>query len=252
MFKTIIYFDKEKVAQYTSLLKNEKNMQLKNVKIRDHKTIGGKVPVIHGEYEKYEEYEGEILENNLLDCDEFEELLTKRVEEDFFDFTEQDYDFETLPRASIIKFESNLEIPDGFDMMHIINDFRPQLIASMGDTENKDMITSILGKKTTKIPMFFEIECNENKLGFSKINSNNLCVDIETIEEGEYDNAIVIAKFKAKKRVVGEEVVFDVMKDLFSMNRALRKQFGKAKMEGIEDIVIDEDYYSLEISAIYQ
>ncbi|MEG1565975.1 MAG: hypothetical protein RR342_04520 [Bacilli bacterium] len=252
MFKTIVYFDKERVAQYAALLKNEKNMQLKNVKIRDHKTIGGKVPVIHGEHEKYEEYAGEILENNLSDCDEFEKLLEKRMEGDYFDFTEQDYDFETLPRSSIIKFESSIEIPEGFDMMHIINDFRPQIIAAIAEIENKDIITSILGKKTTKIPINFIIKNEKNILGFSKINSNNLCVDIETIEEGEYDSAIVIAKFKSKKRVEGEEVVFDVMKDLFSMNRALRKQSGNAKIEGMENIIIAKDYFSLEILAIYE
>ena len=100
--------------------------------------------------------------------------------------------------------------------------------------------------------MFFEIEGDKDRLGFSKINSNNLCVDIELIEEGEFNNSVVIAKFKAKKKVAGEEIIFDVMKDLFSMNRALRKQFGSTNINGIENITIDEDYFSLEILAIYQ
>ena len=63
----------------------------------------------------------------------------------------------------------------------------------------------------------------------------------------------IIAKLISKKDVKNESViVYDVMKDLFSMSRAIRRQLQSDEIEGINNISIDENFMTLEVLAIYQ
>ncbi len=256
MFKTLIYFDSKKVMEYKSLIERKKAINLKSIKVSNEKSGKVQIPILSGDVFGKSEMDGEILENYLLDCEEFEDLIEST--EYYFDFLEpnsQDYDIETIQKSSIIKFEGTFYVPSQFDMLHLIDKFRPLLISSINTESNveEELLKSFLGKKSTKIPIFIENELDfNNRLGFAKINSNSLCCEIDDLEEFENEDVKIIAKLISRKDIKKEPiVVFDVAKDLFSMGRALRRQIGESGIEGVENISIDEDFMTLEILAIY-
>lgn len=257
MFKTLIYFDSKKVMEYKSLIERKKAVKLKNVKFSNEKSGKAQIPILSGGVVGKSEMDGEILENHLLDCEEFEDLLENT--EYYFDFlgpNSQDYDLDTIQKSSIIRFEGTFNVPKEFDMLHLINKFRPLLISSINTESNveDELLKSFLGKESTKIPIFIENELDfRNRLGFAKINSNNLCCEIDDLEEFETEDVTIIAKIISRKDIKKESiVVFDVAKDLFSMGRAIRRQIGECGIEGVENIAIDEDFITLEILAVYR
>lgn len=254
MFKTLIYFDKKRITEYKSLIERKKAIELKNMKISNEKVGKAQVPLISGGLTGKSEMEGEILENYLLDCEEFENLLKDR--EDYFDFTEDSFDIETIQKSCIIRFEGTFNIPVEFDMYDMINRFRPVLVKSIDtkSAEESEILKSLLGKESTKVPIFIENEQDFNeRLGFSKINSKNLCCDIEQLEDFENEPLIFIAKLISRKDIENRVViVYDVLKDLFSMGRAFRRQLSDNKIEGINNISIDENFMTLEVLAVYQ
>ena len=254
MFRTLIYFDEKRVLEYKSLIERKKAVAIRNVKITNEKSGKAQISILSGGIAGKSEMDGEVLENYLLDCEEFENLLEER--DDYFDFTEEDYDLETISRSSIIRFNATFNIPHEFDMIDLVNQFRPMLIKGV-DIESKEeaaLLKSILGKESTKIPIFIESdELLANRLGYSKINSNYLCCSLNSIEDYENDEVTIIAKVISKRDVNNRPiVVYDIMKDLFSMSRSLRRQFMDSKIDGVENIEINENFVTLEILAIYQ
>ncbi|MDR7856648.1 hypothetical protein [Tissierella sp.] len=255
MFRTLIYFDNKKITEYKSLIEGKKAISLNNVKISSEKIGKAQIPVLSGEFTGRSEMNGEILSNYLLDCAEFENLLKDR--DDYYDFTKNDnFDIETISRSSIIHFNAIFEIPPEFDMLDLINQFKPILIRSV-DTNSKDesdLLNSLLGKDSTKIPIFIENDqVLSNRLGFSKINSNYLHCDMANLEDFENQDVTIIAKLLFRRDIQSEPVVvYDVMKDLFGIGRAIRRQLGNNKIDGINNISINEDFITLEILAIYQ
>ena len=257
MFRTLIYFDNKKVMEYKSLIERKKAVKLKNVKFSNEKSGKAQIPTLSGGIVGKSEMDGEILENYLLDCEEFEDLLENT--EYYFNFlgpNSQDYDLETIQKTSIIKFEGTFNVPNQFDMLHLINKFRPFLISSINTESNVEgeLLKSFLGKESTKIPIFIENESDfDSRLGFAKISSNNLCCEIDDLEEFEAEDVTIIAKLISRKDIKKEPiVVFDIAKDLFSMGRALRRQIGESRIEGVENISIEEDFMTLEILAVYR
>lgn len=254
MFRTLIYFDNKKITEYKSLIERKKAVAVKSVKISNEKVGKAHVSILSGGIAGKSELDGEILDNYLLDCEEFENLLIDR--DDYYDFTDASFDIETVPRSSIIRFDCTFNIPSEFDILDLINQFKPMLVNSI-DTksdEESEMIRALLGKESTKIPIFIENEQDfSNRLGFAKINSNYLCCDINSLEDFENETVTIIAKYISKKDVNNTPVViYDVMKDLFSMGRAIRRQLPSSQIDGINNISISENFMTLEVLAIYQ
>src|SRR5699024_10463192 len=129
-----------------------------------------------------------FVDNPILDCNEFEDLLQKNSKDNYFDMTENyDFDIETIPKTAIIRFEGMFNIPEQFDMMDLINEFKPILTAQMDmeNAEEEEMFNKIFGKDSTKIPMFFDSDDFYDRVGFSKLNSNNLNYQMTELEDFE-------------------------------------------------------------------
>lgn len=256
MFKNLIYFDSNKVTEYTALLEGKKNIAIKNVKVRSGKTFGAKVPVLSTGLDESNEMEGEIVENLLLDCNQFEELLKNKSRDNYFDFLEEQYDLETIPKTSIIRFEGEFRIPEEFDMMDLINQFKPMLASSMNlqDAQEEELFSKIFTKESTKIPSFVDSDNFDNRIGFSKLNSNNLCYEFEHLEDYEGEEVTIIAKVISRKDILNSKpvILFDIMKDLFSLSRGIRRQIGNEEIEGIKSIESVKNIINLEVLAIYQ
>ncbi|WP_375200817.1 DUF6414 family protein [Lysinibacillus sp. RS11] len=257
LFKNLIYFDSEKVADYFAVLKGEKQISIKNVKMKQDKSVNGKIPILSGQFSDSNEFEGEIINNFLIDCNEFEDALKKESNDSYFDFLECKVanDFETIPRTSIVRFEGELNIPEEFDMMDLINQFKPMLSSSMElqNPQQEELFKAIFQKESTKIPMFLESEVLENRIGFAKLNPNNLLYSLEQLEDYEGEDLTILAKVLSKKDISNGKpiVLFDIMKDLFSLNRALRREIDDSPMKGIQNIESDRNIVQLEILAIY-
>ncbi|MEC1585378.1 hypothetical protein P9D80_08580 [Bacillus spizizenii] len=256
MFKNLIYFDNIKVAEYGALLEGKKHVAIRNVKVSSSKTASTKIPVISAGINGNNEIEGEIVENLLLDCNEFEELLTDKGTDNYFDFLEYDYDSETIPRTSIVRFEGGFKIPEEFDMMDLINQFKPMLSSSMNikNAQEEELLSKVFAKESTKIPAFLDSDSFENRLGFAKLNSQNLLYELEHLEDFEDEDVTIIAKVLSRKNVKQNKpiVLFDIMKDLFSLSRGIRRQVGQDKMDGLSSIESNEDVIIFEVLAIYQ
>lgn len=157
MFKNLIYFDSQKVAGYSALLKGERQVNIGKVRKNTSKSVRGGMPLASGNYDNVDEVEGEIVDNPIFDCNEFEELLEKNSKDNYFDMTEdEEFDIETIPKTAIIRFEGKFNIPEEFDMMDLINDFKPMLTKQMDieNNEEEEIFNKIFGKESTKIPMF--------------------------------------------------------------------------------------------------
>ncbi|WP_019392708.1 DUF6414 family protein [Priestia filamentosa] len=256
MFKNLIYFDSNKVAEYGAVLEGKKHVAIKNVKVNSSKSLGAKVPVLSAGINGSNEMEGELVENLILDYNEFEGLLESKSKDNFFDFLEDEYDFESIPKTSISRFEGVFKIPMEFDMMDLINKFKPMLSSSMDlqNAQEEEIFNEIFGKESTKIPSFLEGNNLGDRVGFAKLNSNNLCYELEYLEDFEDEEVTIIAKVLSRKNATNNKpiVVFDIMKDLFSLSRGIRRQMGENEFEGIPNIKSNEDIIILEVLAIYQ
>jgi hypothetical protein len=192
----------------------------------------------------------------ILDCNEFEKLLESKGKDYYFDFLEHECDSETIPRTSIIRFEGGFRIPPEFDMMNLINKFKPMLTSSMNlqNAQEEEIFNKVFAKDSTKIPAFLECNDFEDRVGFAKLNSNNLRYELEQLEDFENEEVTIIAKVISRKDAIDEPiVVFDIMKDLFSLNREIRRQMGEQEIEGIKkSIKSDKSIIILEVLAIYQ
>lgn len=255
MFKDLLYFNANKVAEYKAVLEGKKHVAIKNVKISSSKSLEAKISVLSGGIGGSNEMEGELIDNLLLDSNEFEQLLEKSGGDHFFDFTVGNFDIETITKTSIIKFEGTLKIPHEFDMMDLITQFKPMLISSMqlANPQEEEIFKSIFAKESTKIPLLIESEVLDKNLGFAKLLSTELISNFETLEDYEYEDLTFIAKINSKKKYNNKPiVVFDIMKDLFSISRGLRRQMGSNEVEGMENIEVESDVIELEILAIYR
>lgn len=103
---------------------------------------------------------------------------------------------------------------------------------NLDSKEESKMLKSLLGKESTKMPIFIENEQDfSNRLGFAKINSNYLCCDVEELNEFENEEVTIIAMLVSRKSISSEPIiVYDVMKDLFSISRVIRRQFSNGEI----------------------
>ena len=255
MFKNLIYFDSKKVAEYKAVLEGKKHVAIKNVKISSTKSLDAKISVLSGGIGGSNEMDGELVDNLLLDCNEFEDILEEKGGDYYFNLTKENFDIETISKSSIIAFEGELSIPSEFDMMDLINQFKPLLVNSMqlNNPQEEEIFKSIFAKESTKIPMYIESEVFEERVGFSKLSSNYLFIDLETLEDYEGEELTFITKINSRKQYGDKPiVVFYIMKDLFSISRGLRRQMGSTEIEGIENIKVERDILELEVLAIYR
>lgn len=255
MFKNMIYFNSQKVAEYKAVLEGKKHVAIKNVKISSSKSLDANISVFSGAIGGSNEMEGELIENVVLDYNEFEKLLEKKDGEYYFDLMGGEYDVDTITKSSIISFEGALSIPNEFDMMELINQFKPLLINSMNlaNEEEEEIFKKIFAKESTKIPIFIESNQLGERQGFTKLTSTELLAGMETLEDYEEEDLTFIAKITSRKQVKDKPiVVFDIMKDLFSISRGLRRQMDQDEIEGIENIKSDRDIIELEVLAIYR
>lgn len=233
MFANLIYYDKNKVDQYMALITK--------------KTIAVKESVEDDLQNKRANY--------LLECSEFESLLKNR--DDYIDFVEGDVDtsIKDVKIASIIKVTGEIYVPESFDIIHLIDEYKPLLLAGVEckDDDERAILTAVFSNSKIRIPIFCELgeEC-DYWLGIGKAIQDNLLVNYNDLEDLEGREVTVLAKIETRKYYKDTPLkVFDIYKDFLGLNRALRKQIVDQKNNDFESIEVEEDYLGLELLAIY-
>lgn len=230
MFRSLLYFNKKKIDQYSTYM------------------LGKKVGV--------KESEGDLEANYLLECERFEKLLQER--DDYIDFTNgnQDVRIKNVRISSVIKVTAEIYIPEQFDMVQLIDMYKYCVLEGTDyrKNEEQEFLGMALKNSKMKIPVFCELgsDC-DYWMGIGKAAQENLLVHYEELEDHEGKEVTLIAKLESRKYYIDKPlVVFDIYKDFFGFNREMRKQLDTKTKEGFESIDVKEDYLGLELLVVYE
>ena len=233
MFRDLIYYNKNKVDQYKALITRKVDTE--------------------GAQDIFENQDKKI--SYLLECSAFEELLIDR--EDYYDYTSEtpEIALKDIRLASIIKVSGEIYVPEQFDMVQLIDEFRPVIMKSITykDQDEKEMMEIMFKNSKLRIPVYCELdESCDYWLGIGKIAPDNLLVDYNELDDYETQTVNIIARLESRKYYKDVPLpVFDIYKDFLGLNRVLRKQIQSGNKEEFEKISVEEDYLGLEFLAIY-
>jgi hypothetical protein len=233
MFGNLIYYNKKKIDQYSTLIQGEP--------IKAEESIAAS--------------HNNKATNYLLECSKFESLLRQR--DDYIDFVDSNSDItiKDVRVSSIIRVSGEIYVPEQFDMIHLIEQYKPLLLSQVEckDAEERALLDAVFGNSKMRIPVYCELgaEC-DFWMGIGKISPDDLLIEYNELEEQEGKEFTILAKLEARKYYRGKPLpVFDIYKDFLGLNRALRKQLTPSQKQEFESIDVEEDYLALEILAIY-
>lgn len=243
MFGKVIYFDEEKINEYKSALLGKKNIKINQIDISDDKGIDVSIPIVNGSVKANKSYNAEIQNSLLLECNEFENVLNKK-KIDYLDFTvSEQYNISTTPRGYIIKFYGILEVPEGFDISEMLHKYKSFFI------DENDEFAALLENKSPRIPLLLGLD--ENLL-CAKIDIEKLKIDYVELEDYDNIELTILARMISSNKISKNKTIYDPLKDYITMNRQMRRQFASDRPEELAEIYADEDYYAIEIIAMYQ
>ena len=253
MFGKIIYYDKKTIGEYKSLITGQKQVEVTEYEVANGKGLGVDFKAVKADLSADKKYTAKITESSLFECNEFESLLKNREGDDYFDFTESDdYDISTVPKGSIVKIEANIIIPENFDLMQTLEQFKPfamsSLQSSVSNSDQQEAMSSVIrNAKATKIPVVFD--SNEKILLCTKLNKDLIAIDYEDFVDDD-EEAVVLARVSSIVKKA-EKPFYDPLKDFMTLNRAMRKKM-TSRNEQISAICVDEDYRIIDVLAIYR
>lgn len=232
MFGDLIYYNGNKIEQYSTLIRG------RSAKATDLK----------------EDFDNKKTDY-LLKCSEFEKLLKQR--DDYVDYIDENQAIliKDVRISSIIRVTGEIYVPEQFDMIQLINEYKSQLLSELDykDEGEEELLNSIFENSKMRIPIYCELggDC-DYWLGIGKAIPNNLLIEYNELEDYEGKELTIIARLEARKYFKDKPLtVFDFYKDFLGFNRTLRKQIVTNKKEEFESIDIEEDYLGLELLAIY-
>ncbi|MBE7725086.1 MAG: hypothetical protein E7244_11910 [Enterocloster citroniae] len=232
MFGDLIYFNKNKIEQYSALIREE------NIEVKES-----------------EENISNKKANYLLKCSEFERLLQQR--DDYFDYVDvnQEILIKDVRISSIIRVTGEIYVPEQFDIIQLIDEYKSQFLSELDykDKEEQELLNAIFKNTKMRIPIYCELNGNcDYWLGIGKAIPDNLLIEYNELEDYEGKEVTIIAKLEARKFYKDKPLsVFDIYKDFLGFNRTLRKQMVTNQRQEFESIDVEEDYLSLELLAIY-
>ena len=213
MFGNLIYYNKKKVDQYSTLILGHA-----------------------ADWESAEKVDNDNKASNyLLECAKFEEILQQR--DDYFDFAgdSQSTSIKDVRISSIIRVTGEIYVPEQFDMIHLIDEYKPYILNGIecNGTAERGLLNAVFSNSKMRIPIFCELgsEC-DYWLGIGKVSPDNLLIDYNDLEDYEGKELTILAKLESRKYYKDTPLpVFDIYKDFLGLNRALRKQITSTKKQ---------------------
>lgn len=252
MFRSFIYLDEDKLYTYKRQIDGRNTAQPKCVSQK--KTAGISAALsgfgINGAMET--SIDGEFERDVSFDYDHFELDLSKLDGEDYFDCVLNDeYDLTTIPAMKLLRICCGFEIPEAFDAVNLIDQFKPML---MGQIETKsageqEALDSILGKASADIPLI--IECDDVTIS-GKLNANYLREEYASLEDYADQDVYMLCKVVGMVRKDTVEI-FDPLKDFIRLPRAMRRQMTTSgNSVGLDKISVEGPVLKVEVIAIYK
>ena len=179
----------------------------------------------------------------LLVCNEFENVLNEK-QVDYSDFTISDqYDISTTPRGYIIKFNGILEIPEGFYVSETLHTYKRFFV------DESEELAALIEGKSPSIPLLMELD---NNLLCTKIDIDKLKINYVELEDYGNIDVTILARMISSNKISKNKAIYDPLKDYITLNRQLRRQFANDRPEELAEIFADDDYYAIEVIAMYQ
>lgn len=250
MFTRLLYFDKERVIEYNAIISQDDFIEFDEIDVLDSTEGTAGVPFLNGTKGIQKSKHGKVQAASSRLWNAFSDNLEKS--EGFIDFLDEEKSINDVGRGCIIRIESEVQIPEEFDTISLLNsvphDFLEEQLVSEIDDNEKDIVKAFFKLKKASLPISFQY--NEKLLCSKLKNDCFLCTDQE-FEDCIEEDLIIVAKVLAPNRSQKKEL-FNPLKDLFVLNRAARRAMSSDPIEGLENIYVDNDYMYLEILAIYQ
>jgi hypothetical protein len=253
VFRSFIYLDEDKLYSYKRQIDGTNKAQPRNMSQRKSKGFsaewngigvnGGTETSIDSEFEK----------DVSFDYDRFECDLSKLEGEDYFDFVlnGEDYDITSIPAMKLIRICNGFEIPEQFDLVNLIDQFKPML---MGQIETKtvseqEALEVFLGKASADIPII--VECDGVTIS-GKLCTQNLHEEYSNLEDYADQDVYMLCKVVGIVKKSSVEV-FDPLKDFIKLPRTMRRQMAQSgNSVGIDKITIEGPVLKVEVIAIYK
>jgi len=245
-----MYFDKKTIDEYKALIKGERQLEIEEFEVTNDKGAGIDIKAISADAKSSKKYTAKIVESMLYDCYEFEEMLSGR--DDYFDFTQADgYDLATVQKGSIVKIDTFLEIPDGFDVLQLIERFKPlfmnRLETNTMESSSKEVIKMFFDSaKASRIPIIAD---TGDGLLCAKINQDYLISEYNEFED--MDEQVTILARISSGIIKSSKPFYDPLKDFISMNRSMRRSMDD-RGEELAALMVDREYRQIDILAIYR
>lgn len=252
MFRSFIYLDEDKLYTYMRQIKGRNSAQPKSITQKQSmglstgiKNTGVSAAVetnINGEFEK----------DISFDYDHFELDLAQLDGEDYFDCVlNSDYDLTTVPAMKIIRICSGFKIPEAFDAVNLIEQFKPMLMGQIETTSagEQEALENILGKASADIP--FIIELDEVTIS-GKLNVKHLKEEYSSLEDYSDQDVYLLCKVVGVARKEKVEI-FDPLKDFVRLPRSMRRQMTNSGGSiGLDKISVEGPVLKVEVIAIYK
>ena len=252
MFRSFIYLDEDKLYTYKRQIDGKNAAQPKAVSQK--KTAGFSAAVrglgINGTTET--SIDSEFEKDVSFDYDQFELDLSRLDGEDYYDCVlNSDYDLKTIPPMKLTRICREFEIPEAFDAVNLINQFKPML---MGQIETKsageqEALEGLLGKASADIP--FIIECDDFTIS-GKLSAKYLREEYASLEDYAEQDVYMLCKVVGMVRKETVEI-FDPLKDFIRLPRAMRRQMPmNGASVGLDKISVEGPVLKVEVIAIYK
>lgn len=252
MFRSFIYLDEDKLYTYKRQISGKNEIQPKAVSQKKSVGLSTGMNVLGLNGTNETSIEGSFEKDVSFDYDRFEFDLNQLEGEDYFDCVlNAGYDLTTIPAMKIFRICSNFEIPEAFDAVNLIDQFKPML---MGQIETKsageqEALEGILGKAFADIP--FVIECDDVTIA-GKLNTKYLHEEYASLEDYADQDVYMLCKVVGMVRKDMVEI-FDPLKDFIRLPRTMRRQMtANGNSIGIEKISVEGPVLKVEVIAIYK
>ncbi|MCT4661599.1 MAG: hypothetical protein N4A40_07020 [Tissierellales bacterium] len=261
MFYDYIYLDMDRISTYATKLGMRKPNSSKMMERTTNSTENSYTEgTTSGTQEVLKEYRD--VETNETYFEDFEKKLENLKSQGYFvdltDNVDEEVEIKSIKKQSIVKFESELLIPEEFGQADFIktvlqNPYGNNVIwDSIDDADDvpKEFLNGLISEDRN-VPLFFEVE--DYKF-YSSIKGNKLCnVSYSEFEENVGEEVTVLAKVEKVDNIDKEILLYDIYKDLLNMNRAMRRGMADGKSGGIpEKITINGKGIKLVILAVYK
>lgn len=251
MFRSFVYLDEDKLYAYKKLIDNGV-VRPSSIQSKKTKTASAGIRQATVSYVNEEQTVIDVEKDPFWDYDRFELSLAELEGEDFFDLVmnEDQYDLMSIPPMKIIKLMGTIEIPEEFDLLNLIENYKPLLMNSIiNDSDDATLFAkAVFNNTSADIPV--EVDCGDVTV-VGRLNTKWLCEDYTALEEYSEQEVVLLCKIIGVNRN-DKVTIFNPLKDFIKLNRAMRRAGKFEPGQGFDPIVINGPVVKVEFIALYK